>query len=126
MKQNSLAKAVTRKATPEKYVERQILAFLNALPNCLAWKNGHNGRDLGNNKWIRTKGTLNGVSDLTCVYKRKSDGLNIVIFMEVKGEKGKQSDQQKRFGELIKNLNGYYVVVRSITDASVALAQLEI
>lgn len=126
MKQNSLVKAVSRKPTPEKYVERQILAFLNALPNCLAWKNGHNGRDLGNNQWIRTKGTLNGVSDLTCVYRRKSDGLNIVVFMEVKGEKGKQSDQQKRFGELIKSLNGYYVVVRSITDASVALAQLEV
>lgn len=126
MKQNLLAKAVTRKPTPEKYIERQVLAFLNALPNCLAWKNGHNGRDLGNNKWIRTRGTLNGVSDITCVYRRKLDGLNIVVFMEVKGAKGRLSDQQKRFGELVKGLNGYYVVVHSITDASVALAQLEV
>jgi hypothetical protein len=114
------------RVTPEKFIERQILAFLNAQPNCMAWKNGHNGRALNNDSWIRTRGTLNGVADITAVYRRKSDGANVVIFFEVKTDKGRQSEHQKQFELNIKKLNGFYFIVRSITDASVALAQLEV
>lgn len=113
------------KEAPEKYIERQVLSYLNALPNCLAFKNGHNGRALDKDRWIRTKGTLNGVADITCIYKRKKDLQNFVIFFEVKTSKGKQSEYQKLFEYNVKRLAGHYYVVRSIDEAKAVLDNLE-
>ena len=53
-------------------------------------------------------GLLSGVSDLIVVLEGK------VIFVEVKNEKGKQSDKQKLFQSQVENLGFKYYLVRNL------------
>jgi hypothetical protein len=43
------------------------------------------------------------------------DGRRIEI--EVKTQSGRQSEQQKRFQEMIEKFNGVYILARSVEDA---------
>lgn len=55
-------------------------------------------------------GMLSGVSDLICIHNGK------VLFIEVKDDKGKQSDNQRKFEQKII-ANGFeYHVVRSLDE----------
>lgn len=62
----------------------------------------------------RGKFAINGVSDIICTFNY--NGINIVIFFEVKGHNGKQSPKQKAFEVAIKRHGGFYYVVRSVEE----------
>lgn len=110
----------------EKHIEAQILAYLRFFQNTYARKTNSMGRfDIKSNKFIKSKGTVIGVADITCDYKRKSDGLYTVIYFEVKAVKGKQSEVQKLFQKNIEDLGGNYFVVRSIEDVKKSLEIVE-
>lgn len=55
-------------------------------------------------------GLLSGVSDLIVVMK------NRVIFVEVKNEIGKQSENQKHFEKQVKKLGHEYFLVRNLKN----------
>lgn len=60
---------------------------------------------------MKANGMMSGCSDLIMLYKGK------VIFIEVKSEKGKQSDTQKAFEKLVNSEGHHYILVRSFNDA---------
>lgn len=61
-------------------------------------------------KKMKLTGTLAGVSDLIIIQQNKT------IFVEVKTEKGIQSDVQKDFQTRVSNLGFEYLIVRSLED----------
>lgn len=61
-------------------------------------------------KKMKLTGTLAGVSDLIIIQPNKT------IFIEVKTEKGIQSDVQKDFQSRVDNLGFEYLIVRSLED----------
>lgn len=106
----------------EKHIESPILYYLKSKSNIHAWKNPTTGRYIVQTKsWIKTKGTITGVSDIIAVYKRKCDGICLTLFLEVKTAKGVQTEAQKEFQKNIEKLNGLYFIVRSIEDTKKAL-----
>ena len=69
------------------------------------------------------KATNTGMADLIGQYSFA--GIPILIWMEVKKPKGKQSETQKDFEKLVKKDGGYYFIVSSIQDAQDALTKIE-
>ena len=59
---------------------------------------------------FKATGLVAGVSDLIVVQP------NRIIFVEVKFEKGKQSDKQKAFEKTVKDLGFEYILVRNLED----------
>ena len=48
----------------------------------------------------------------------------VSVWLEVKTKKGRISENQKAFNEVIKSYGGFYYVVRSIEDVELALAEV--
>lgn len=61
-------------------------------------------------KKLKATGLTAGVSDLIVVLPSK------VLFIELKTEKGIQSESQKKFEKKICELNHQYIVVRSLSE----------
>ena len=61
-------------------------------------------------KKLKQTGAMAGVSDLIVLLNGKC------LFIELKIEKGIQSDEQKIFEERVKNLNFDYFIVRSLDE----------
>jgi hypothetical protein len=59
---------------------------------------------------LKATGMRAGVSDLIVVLDSK------VLFIELKIEKGIQSDKQKEFQEIVTNLNHKYKIIRSLDE----------
>lgn len=59
---------------------------------------------------LKATGTVAGVSDLIILKPNKA------IFVEVKTDIGRQSEEQKKFEEIVKNLGFEYHLVRSLED----------
>lgn len=78
--------------------------FVFAVPN------GGN-RDARTGKMLKDEGALAGVADLIIVMPSE------VIFVEVKTDKGKQSESQQHFQKVVTELGHQYVIWRSVDDA---------
>ena len=48
----------------------------------------------------------------------------VSVWLEVKTKKGRISENQRAFNEVIKSFGGFYYVVRSIEDVELALAEV--
>lgn len=72
--------------------------------------NGGN-RDARTGKMLKDEGALAGVSDLIIVLPES------VVFVEVKTDKGKQSESQRLFQDEVTKRGHQYVVWRSLDDA---------
>ena len=48
----------------------------------------------------------------------------VSVWLEVKTKKGRISDNQRAFNEVIKSYGGFYYVVRSIEDVELVLAEV--
>jgi hypothetical protein len=59
---------------------------------------------------LKSTGVVAGVSDLIVLLP------NRCLFIEVKTEIGRQSDKQKEFEQIVKNLGFDYQLVRSLDD----------
>lgn len=66
---------------------------------------------------LKREGALSGVSDLI-VIARKS-----VLFVEMKTEKGKQQETQKKFQSNVENLGHQYVICRSLDNFQLTIKQ---
>src|SRR6478609_864506 len=93
----------------EKYLQNQIIEYLNANTGGMFWQNdsiGIKGRKRQN------RYRPNGVADILGVI----DGHSIAI--EVKAPKGKILQSQMTFAEKFRRSGGSYYVVRSFEDIS--------
>lgn len=70
------------------------------------------------NKWA-----LNGFPDLVVFHKNLNGRF---LGLEVKSEKGRQSDAQKQMQEIITSSGGFYFLIRNVEDAFEALKQAEL
>lgn len=111
---------MTKQAYSEHAIEQQILEWLN-LEGWLAWKLKDSASyDPGQKKFLTPGGfRINGVSDVVAV----KDG--VVLFLEVKTEKGRQSDAQKMFEKKLAEKGGRYFVVRSLDDVKGIISLLQ-
>ena len=96
----------------EHRIQRQIVEYLLlnkvevfAIPN-----GGH--RDVATAMVLKREGVRRGIADLVIFGKNKT------YFIEVKTEKGKQSEYQKMFEAIVKKTNVCeYMIWRSLYDA---------
>lgn len=65
---------------------------------------------------LKSMGMLSGVSDLVVVLKNK------VLFLEVKTDRGLQSEKQTMFQETVESLGHEYFVVHSVEEALSAIS----
>ncbi len=68
-------------------------------------------RDIGTAQKLKRSGTIAGVADLVLLFKGGK-----TVFVELKTKKGYQSEAQKRFMDICKNLGFEYVIWRSLDD----------
>lgn len=101
----------------EKETEMKILDRLNKEPNTIAMKYSANSA-FDPQRGVRLKShrfVLIGMSDI--IVLTTISGMLIPIFMEVKNEKGRQSDVQRAVEKKLTSMGGYYKVVRSVDEA---------
>jgi len=99
----------------ESQIQQQIIIFEN---NTYSIKNESlifavpNGgtRNILEAKLLKSTGVMPGVSDLILMVKNK------IYFIELKAEKGIQSDLQKKFENKITNLGFEYLIFRSVNE----------
>lgn len=98
---------------PEKIIEREILIWLNRLPNSYFWKNETVGVYDTSSKAYRKPANpyvIRGVSDIIGLINGST------VFIEVKTPTGRTSPAQDHFIEKINSLGGLAFVARSIKD----------
>ena len=83
---------------------RKNKVFVFAIPN-------GGVRDKKTGSELKKEGALSGVSDLLIIGRAR------VYFIELKKQKGAQSETQKYFNKCIKELNQVYCIWRSVEDA---------
>ena len=99
----------------EAQLQQEIITWFNN-NYCLKTNNPRNiifsvaNESTYQNKNFKNTGTLAGVSDLIVVLYGKT------IFIELKTEKGIQSDKQKDFEKRVKENNQEYYLVRSLQE----------
>jgi len=109
-------------ATPEKAIETSILRYLNTLPGGFFWKNNQTGVWDPKRKVFRKSKNIyaiNGVADILGCYHGK------FIAIEVKSEKGRLSDSQKRFIENIEKVGGIAFVARGAKEAAEKIKNIQ-
>ena len=110
---------------PEANVQSMIIKFLNraGIPNnrvngAQFTASGTNKRGNSSTRRIRCN-SMNGKADVeawTYITNGKTK-IGVTLYIEVKrSHGGKQSDDQKKFQEMLENNGHFYVVARSIED----------
>ena len=99
----------------ESEIQKQILSYLK-LKRVLAMRINTKGefRKTGPGTGVLLKNENRGFADILCIHK------GIPIFLEIKTEKGKQSEEQKDFANKVTLEGAYYFIIRSIEDLRVA------
>lgn len=70
-------------------------------------------RDAVTGAKLKAEGVVAGVSDLILLVPSKGHG---ALLIEMKTEKGRQTDEQKRWQELVERVGYQYVVCRSFDE----------
>jgi hypothetical protein len=107
----------------EKEIENSILMHLEMRGDCIAWKNQSVGIFDPKRKVYRKSRNRfhkNGVSDIICMLH---DGP--VIFLEVKTQYGRQSENQKQFQKDCEDMGQIYRIVKSIEDVETIFREIE-
>lgn len=105
----------------EKDIENAILAALQTVKGCKAWKNQSVGIYDPTKKSFRRRSRyqIKGVSDILGIYKGK------MICLEVKTKKGRLSPEQKSFLEEMQALGAFTACVRSVPEALAVLGLID-
>ncbi len=103
----------------EHQIQKAILDYLKAR-KILAWRQNAGGfviKEGNKTRYIKTG--IAGLPDIAVMLP-----YGIMLFLEVKNEKGKLSEKQKEFFEKARELGHYCEVVRSIDDVEKILSNL--
>ncbi len=98
----------------EQDIQSAVLAAVTAVPGCLAWRANSGLAVTAARSIIRAN--VPGCADILACYRGR------FIAIEVKTERGRQSQQQRRFQAAVERAGGLYVLARSPADALAALA----
>ena len=107
----------------EHQIEREILVWLNRIRGALFWKNETQGTyDAAKGCYRKNSNPffIKGVSDIIGILN------GVVVFLEVKSAKGRESESQKRFREAVTKRGGNVHVVRSIEETEAVLKFLDL
>jgi hypothetical protein len=103
----------------EQEIMNQIMLEVGRRPDVRLWRqNSGVARGLQSDTVIRMG--VPGCGDLTGIVT--ISGIGIRLEIEVKTEKGRQSEQQIKFGKMVADRGGIYILARSVADA---VSQLE-
>lgn len=95
----------------EHAIQVGIVKYLRAIGVfCFAVPNGGK-RDAKTGAYLKDEGALAGVADLIVVMN------DVIVFIEIKTDKGKQSESQRQFQEEVEKRGHLYLIWRSIDDA---------
>ncbi len=89
---------------------RNNYCLKHSVPRCAIFSVPNERKDTRELMKMKATGLMAGVSDLIVVIPSK------VLFIEVKDDKGRQSEKQKYFEETMKGLSLEYHLVRSLDD----------
>lgn len=81
--------------------EKQVCDELKAMWKLHGWTVIRNQQNIGSEK---------GIADFTVIKN------GVVIFVEVKGERGRESVHQQAFADKVESAGGHYICVRSWKD----------
>lgn len=99
----------------EHVIQNRILLEIGSIPWLRVWRNNTGALFDRNNKLV--KFGLQGSADILGIMKPHGRFLAI----EVKTEKGRQSESQKRFQQMVEDMGGLYILARSPEDVTKAL-----
>jgi hypothetical protein len=98
----------------ERDIQNEILIAVGSRKDVRLWRqNAGMARSLETDNVIRMG--VAGCADLTGIVT--ISGLGVRLEIEVKTQKGRQSDQQIRFEKMVKDRGGIYILARSVDDA---------
>ena len=106
-----MAKAPKKIITKEIVIQKEVLNYLQLMENmgvCYCFRAGSGMIETKRGNMFKT-GKV-GCPDIVCSYKGKFIGL------EIKNEKGKQSDYQKEAEQKIIKADGEYHIIRSVDE----------
>jgi hypothetical protein len=104
----------------EQEIMNQIMLEVGRRPDVRLWRqNSGMAKGLNNDTVIRMG--VPGCGDLTGVVT--VSGLGIRLEIEVKTAKGRQSEQQIKFGKMVADRGGIYILARSVDDAVLQLEE---
>ena len=101
----------------EAQILAEIMARCGARADCRLWRQNTGAGVMGDGRFVRYG--IPGQADISGIYL---DGRRIEI--EVKATKGRVSDAQKAWAEMIKNHNGLYLLARSADEVHAWLDEL--
>lgn len=96
----------------ESDIQKAILDYLCAR-RIFHYRNNTGAAKMQNGRFVSFG--IKGAPDIVCVHKGKYIGI------EVKSEKGKQSDEQKAFQKALEFAGGIYILARSLDDVRAML-----
>jgi hypothetical protein len=94
----------------EKEIEHAILRFLNSQEDFFAFKFKDQAKRV-NGYYKKDPWQINGVADI-CLLKKDAG----IVWIEVKTEKGRQSQGQVNFQAKLASLGHKYLIVRGVED----------
>ena len=97
----------------ESKIQQEIVIWFrnnNLKTNNIIFSVPNEGKSAKEQMFKKATGLMSGVSDLICINNGE------VIFIECKDEKGRQSDKQIQFEEIVKSQGYRYILVRSLED----------
>lgn len=105
----------------EHQIQAQIISYFNqsypTLRKCLFHVQNKASNSIEGAKF-KSLGVVAGISDLVLL------STNQVTFIELKDDKGKQSEHQIQFQHQATILNHQYVIIRSLSEFKALLSQL--
>jgi hypothetical protein len=103
--------------TTEAQIQHDILVAFGARPGIRLWRTNVGRAKMGP-RWVQFNPP--GLPDINGILTVK--GLGVAIGIEVKTEKGHQSEDQVAFQSTFNSLGALYVVARSVEDVEAAIA----
>jgi hypothetical protein len=104
-------------------IENSIMEYLVNVEGLNAWKNDNIGLyDKQRKSYRSSKWGRKGVSDI--ILTMDIEGIPVTIWLEVKKPNGQISKDQREFKKSLGN--GFYYVVRSVSDVKEAIREVQI
>lgn len=97
----------------ESKIQQEIVIWYrnnNLNNNNIIFSVPNEGKSAKEQMFKKATGLLSGVSDLICINNGQ------ILFIECKDYKGKQSDKQKEFEEIVTMQGFKYILVRSLDE----------
>jgi hypothetical protein len=113
----------------ESRIQDEIRLALGQVIEIVLWRNNIGVADMRkgpNDRGFKVRFGVGGPggADLIGIFRHRS-GLGQFVAAEIKTERGRQTDEQRVFQQLVESKGGIYVVLRSVDEARAWIAKLQ-